>query len=155
MLVVEKDPGRCSRFAVRWLRRLLEEDGSLTIEEASLAAAALAALGGRGHEEALSTLSPWPTERPGSRYDAGPPAYFKPEVVGEGNEAEPIAPSNRAAGGVVRSLRVFPSPTYRGCFFPMTSRRLDGREPSLAARSSCRRPGAGKGPRRAVHEDVV
>jgi hypothetical protein len=108
VLVVEKDPGRCSRFAVRWLRRLLEEDGSLTIEEASLAAAALAALGGRGHEEALSTLSPWPTERPGSRYDAGPPAYFKPEVVGEGNEAEPITPSNRAAGGVVPSLRVFP-----------------------------------------------
>ena len=57
MLVVEKDPGRRSRFAVRWLLRLLEEDGSLTIEEASLASAALTALGGRGHQEALSTLS--------------------------------------------------------------------------------------------------
>jgi hypothetical protein len=28
-LVAEKDPDRRSRFAVRWLRRLLEEDGSL------------------------------------------------------------------------------------------------------------------------------
>jgi hypothetical protein len=37
-LVAEKDPERRSRFAVRWVRRLLEEDESLTIEEASLAA---------------------------------------------------------------------------------------------------------------------
>jgi hypothetical protein len=36
---------------------LLEEDENLTIEEAVLAAAALAALGSRGHQEALSTLS--------------------------------------------------------------------------------------------------
>jgi ribosomal protein S7 len=57
-LVVQKDPGRRSRYAVRWLRRLLEEDQNLTIEEdASLAASALAALGGRAHAEALSTLS--------------------------------------------------------------------------------------------------
>jgi hypothetical protein len=42
---------------IRWLLRLLEEDGSLTIEETVLAASALAALGGRGHEEAFSTLS--------------------------------------------------------------------------------------------------
>jgi hypothetical protein len=33
-LVAEKEPERRSRFAVRWLRRLLEEDESLTIEEA-------------------------------------------------------------------------------------------------------------------------
>jgi hypothetical protein len=39
------------------LRRLLEEDQNLTIEDASLAASALAALGGRAHAEALSTLS--------------------------------------------------------------------------------------------------
>jgi hypothetical protein len=39
------------------LDTLLEEDGNLTIEEAVLAASALAALGGRGHEEALSTFS--------------------------------------------------------------------------------------------------
>jgi hypothetical protein len=38
-------------------RRLLEEDETLTIEEAALAASALVALGGRGHEEALSALS--------------------------------------------------------------------------------------------------
>jgi hypothetical protein len=56
-LVVQKDPGRRSRYAVRWLRRLLEEDESLTIEEATLAASALAALGGRGQEEAHATLS--------------------------------------------------------------------------------------------------
>ena len=56
-LVVQKDPGRPSRYAVRWLRRLLEEDEHLTIEEAALAASALAGLGGRGHEEAFSTLS--------------------------------------------------------------------------------------------------
>jgi hypothetical protein len=31
-LVAEKEPERRSRFAVRWLRRLLEEDESLTIE---------------------------------------------------------------------------------------------------------------------------
>jgi hypothetical protein len=56
-LVVQKDPGRRSGYTVRWLLRLLEEDENLTIEEAVLAASALAALGGRGHEEAFSTLS--------------------------------------------------------------------------------------------------
>ena len=56
-LVVQKDPTRRSRYAVRWLRRLLEEDKLLTIEEATLAASALAALGGRGSDEALTTLS--------------------------------------------------------------------------------------------------
>jgi len=56
-LVAQKDPGRRSRYTVRWLRRLLEEDEHLSIEEASLAASALAALGSRRHAEALSTLS--------------------------------------------------------------------------------------------------
>jgi hypothetical protein len=56
-LVVQKDPGRRSRYTVRWLLRLLEEDENLTIEEAMLAASALAALGGRGHEQGFSTLS--------------------------------------------------------------------------------------------------
>ena len=56
-LAVVKAPGRRSRYTVRWLRRLLEEDENLTIEEAILAASALGALGGRGHEEAVSTLS--------------------------------------------------------------------------------------------------
>ena len=41
VLVAEKDPERRSRFAMRWLRRLLEEDESLTIEEATMAASCL------------------------------------------------------------------------------------------------------------------
>jgi hypothetical protein len=57
VLVVQKDPGRRSRYAVRWLLRLLQEDENLTIEEAGLAASALGALGGRGHAEALASLS--------------------------------------------------------------------------------------------------
>jgi hypothetical protein len=57
VLVVQKDPGRRSRYVVRWLLRLLQEDENLTIEEAGLAASALATLGGRGHAEALATLS--------------------------------------------------------------------------------------------------
>ena len=56
-LVAEKDPERRSRFAVRWLRRLLEEDESLTIEEATVAASCLAARGGPSHEEALGMLA--------------------------------------------------------------------------------------------------
>jgi hypothetical protein len=55
-LVAQKDPGRRSRYVLRWLRRLLEEDECLTIDEAALAVSALAALGGRGHAEALSAL---------------------------------------------------------------------------------------------------
>ena len=34
-LIAEKEPERRSRFAVRWLRRLLEEDERLSIEEAA------------------------------------------------------------------------------------------------------------------------
>ena len=56
-LVAEKDPERRSRFAVRWLRRLLEEGEGLTIEEANLAASCLAALGGSSHEEAVGMLA--------------------------------------------------------------------------------------------------
>jgi hypothetical protein len=56
-LVAEKDPERRSRFAVRWLRRLLEEDESLTIEEATIAASCLSALGGPSHEEAYGMLA--------------------------------------------------------------------------------------------------
>ena len=56
-LVARHEPARRSRFAVRWLERLLEEDERLSIEEAAVAASALAALGGRGHQEALAALS--------------------------------------------------------------------------------------------------
>jgi hypothetical protein len=55
-LVAEIEPERRSRFAVRWLRRLLEEDDRLTIEEATMAASCLAALGGPSHEEAYGML---------------------------------------------------------------------------------------------------
>jgi hypothetical protein len=43
-LVAEKEPERRSRFAVRWLRRLLEEDVTLTIEEAVVTGSCLSAL---------------------------------------------------------------------------------------------------------------
>jgi hypothetical protein len=56
-LVAEKEPERRSRFAVRWLRRLLEEDDSLTIEEATMAVSCLSALGGPSHEEAYGMLA--------------------------------------------------------------------------------------------------
>ncbi len=63
-LVAERDLERRSRFAVRWLRRLLEEAESLTIEEAesltieeaTTAASCLAALGGPSHDESYGTL---------------------------------------------------------------------------------------------------
>jgi hypothetical protein len=38
MLIARKDPTRHSRFAARWLRRLLGEHPDATIEEAALAA---------------------------------------------------------------------------------------------------------------------
>jgi hypothetical protein len=56
-LVAQKDPRRHSRYAVRWLRRLLAEHERLTIEEAALAASALLALGGPANEQVYSTLS--------------------------------------------------------------------------------------------------
>jgi hypothetical protein len=56
-LVAHKDPRRHSRYAVRWLRRLLEEHERVTIEEAVLAVSALLALGGPAHEQAMSVLA--------------------------------------------------------------------------------------------------
>jgi len=56
-LIAHKDPRRHSRYAVRWLRRLLDEHEPVTIEEATLAAAALLALGGPTHEQAHSMLT--------------------------------------------------------------------------------------------------
>jgi NAD(P)H-dependent FMN reductase len=55
-LIALKDPRRRSRAAARWLERLLEAHPSPTIEELSLAAAALCALGGPGHDEAATSL---------------------------------------------------------------------------------------------------
>jgi hypothetical protein len=57
VLAVEKAPGKRNRYTVRFLRRLLDDDPNLTIDEAVLAASALAALGGRGHEQAVWTLT--------------------------------------------------------------------------------------------------
>jgi hypothetical protein len=56
-IVADKNPERRSRFAIRWLRRRLEEDQSLTIEEAAMAASCLSALGGPSHEEAYGMLA--------------------------------------------------------------------------------------------------
>ena len=55
-MVAVRDPESHSRYAARTLRRLLDEDPSLSLEDAASAASALAALGGRGHAEALSIL---------------------------------------------------------------------------------------------------
>jgi hypothetical protein len=54
-LAAVKEPHRHSRYAVRWLRRLLEEDDGLTLEEAALAVSALAALGGPSTDQAHAT----------------------------------------------------------------------------------------------------
>jgi hypothetical protein len=70
-LAVQKAPGRRSRYTVRWLRRLLEDDPNLTIEEAVLAASALAALGGRTHANAVSTLSALAERATSKRAGAG------------------------------------------------------------------------------------
>ena len=56
ILIAQKDPRRRSRVAARWLLRFLEEHGQVTIEEAALAASALAALGGPGHTDAAAAL---------------------------------------------------------------------------------------------------
>ena len=56
-LVAAKEPHRHSRYALRWLRRLLEEHDGLTLGEAALAVSALAALAGPATGQAYSTLS--------------------------------------------------------------------------------------------------
>jgi hypothetical protein len=55
-LIAQRDPRRRSRVAARWLARYLEANDRATIEEAALAASALAALGGAGHDEAREAL---------------------------------------------------------------------------------------------------
>jgi hypothetical protein len=66
-LDAQKGPARRPRYVLRWLRRLLEEDECLTIDEAALAVSALAALGGRGHAEALWALSTMAERATGQR----------------------------------------------------------------------------------------
>jgi hypothetical protein len=71
VLVVEKEPGRRSSYTVRWLRRLLEERAQTTIEEAALAASALAALASPAHAQAMRRLRPWPNGHLGSDLPRG------------------------------------------------------------------------------------
>jgi hypothetical protein len=67
-LIAQKDRARRSRCALRWLRRLLDEDESLTVDEAVFAAAALASLGGRGPTSTPSRpFQAWQRERLASR----------------------------------------------------------------------------------------
>ena len=56
-LIAVKDPRRRSRVSARWLFRYLQECDTTTIEEAAHAAAALAALGGPGHDDAHHALA--------------------------------------------------------------------------------------------------
>lgn len=56
-LVALRDRERGSRFAVRWLQRLVDEHPAMAIEEVALAASALAALGGPAHAGACTLLS--------------------------------------------------------------------------------------------------
>jgi hypothetical protein len=47
---------RGRRYCVRWLKLWLDENEGVTIEEAAMVASSLAALGGRGHQQALTLL---------------------------------------------------------------------------------------------------
>ena len=55
-LVALRDRPRSRRLAARWLQRWLEERQAPLIDEVAMVAAALAALGGPLHAEALATL---------------------------------------------------------------------------------------------------
>jgi hypothetical protein len=55
-LVAQKDRWRHSRVAGRWLLRYLDEREEATLDEAAMVAGCLAALGGYGHKEAMTTL---------------------------------------------------------------------------------------------------
>jgi hypothetical protein len=55
-LIALKEPHRHARVSARWLTRWLEAHRFATIYDASLAAAALQALGGRHHRQALVAL---------------------------------------------------------------------------------------------------
>ena len=61
-LVALRDRDRAPRYGVRWLQRLIDEHPAVTIEEAALAASALCALAGPGHDDVRRLLSPWPNE---------------------------------------------------------------------------------------------
>jgi hypothetical protein len=56
LLIARKEPRRLPRVAARWLIRYLEERPQATIEEATMVAGCLGALGGDDHKEAVQTL---------------------------------------------------------------------------------------------------
>jgi hypothetical protein len=55
-LVALRNRERGGRFAVRWLKRWLDEADTPTIEEATVIGSCLAALGGPAHDTALAAL---------------------------------------------------------------------------------------------------
>jgi hypothetical protein len=55
-LVALKDPGRCSRFAARWLGRSLAETPAATLEDPAIVAACLGALDVPRHAQAAAML---------------------------------------------------------------------------------------------------
>ena len=56
ILIAERDPRRHPKVAARWLLRYLEARDDSTIDDASMVAASLAALGGDRHAEAAQAL---------------------------------------------------------------------------------------------------
>jgi hypothetical protein len=56
VLIAVRDRARGQRAGARWLQRWLDETTAATVDEAAMIAAALAALGGPGHAEALLPL---------------------------------------------------------------------------------------------------
>jgi hypothetical protein len=56
LLIAREDPRRHPCVAARWLWRYLDECDGVTIDEAAMLAASLAALTGSGRETAVETL---------------------------------------------------------------------------------------------------
>jgi hypothetical protein len=71
VLVVQKDPGRRSCYAVRWLLRLLQEDENLTIEDAGWRRRRLRLSAGEDTLKLWRPSWPWPKGRLGSATIAG------------------------------------------------------------------------------------
>jgi hypothetical protein len=55
-LIAQKDPRRHRRACGRWLQRYLGELAAPMLDDAAIATVCLGALGGPGHEKALTTL---------------------------------------------------------------------------------------------------
>jgi hypothetical protein len=70
-LIAAKDVGRHGRVAARWLFKFLEAKDDATIDDATLAAACLTALGGRRHVEALTALRAIAQEASSGRATSG------------------------------------------------------------------------------------